>query len=133
MQSDNHPGGTKSALNSVMPAHAGLDRRQRRRWRNALDGKNLPGFRLHGEKQARPRQLPIDKDGASATDTLLAANVCTGKAELQPQRVYEGLARLDVNFGDSPVYQKSHDFFSHGTTCLESANRSDRASSTSAK
>src|SRR5205807_8837735 len=74
----------------------------------ALDRLDLRVARLHRQQDARTHRLAVQQDGACAAHAVLAAEVCTRKAEVLAQRVGEGFARLYVQFATRSVHGELH-------------------------
>src|SRR4051794_12300908 len=57
--------------------------------RDALDGRDLAAFELHGEQRAALRRLAVDEDGTRSALTRVAADVRPGQPDDVAQEMYE--------------------------------------------
>jgi len=57
--------------------------------RDALDGRDLAAFELHGEERAALRRLAVDEDGTRSALTRVAADVRPGQPEHVAQEMDE--------------------------------------------
>ena len=53
-----------------------------RQSRQPLDGQDLSSICLHGEDQTRTDTLAVEQNGAAASDSLLAAQMSSGKPKM---------------------------------------------------
>src|SRR5262245_31167413 len=79
-----------------------------------LDGQDLSSICLHGEEQTRTDALAVEQDGTTAADSLLAAEMSSGKPKMVAQEVSQRQTRLHKSVTlfavDGQLYRK---LFSH--------------------
>ena len=69
-----------------------------RQSRQPLDGQDLSSVCLHGEEETRANGLAVEKNGAAAADSLLAAQMSSGKPKMVAQEVSQRQTRLHKPF-----------------------------------
>jgi hypothetical protein len=91
------PRSAEAALESMLFMERLLKRAQRfGLGRQALDCFDVCPVGFRREHQARANGLSVDEHGAGPADTVLAADVRAGQAELMPEEVGEEQTWLDI-------------------------------------
>src|SRR3990170_4708862 len=93
-----HPGSAKTALQGVVVEKGLLNRMELFSLCQTFDGGDFGAIGLNREEDARANDSPIQKYGAGAAHAMLAAQVHPGKAEILPEKVSQGFARLHLAF-----------------------------------
>src|ERR1044071_9952765 len=62
--------------------------------RDAFHSFSLGAVHLHSEEQTGAHELAVQRNSASATNTVLAANVGPGESEIVAEKIGEKLARF---------------------------------------
>jgi hypothetical protein len=95
----------------------------------ALDRRYLRALALRGDQQTGSHKLVVEKYGAGATHTVLAAKVSAVEAEPIAQRVGKCRSRLDVDPLVGPVHPEGQTQASHATLFATSSSaRTNRTS-----
>ena len=69
----------------------------------SFDGLYFRAVGLDGEHQARAYRCAIDEHRTCAANTVLAADMGTGKSEFVAQEIREQQSRLDLSLEDAPI------------------------------
>ena len=89
------PGRAKTALQRVMALERRLQNAEAvGRRRQAFHGPDLAAVDLRGKRQAGPRRLAVDDDGAGAAHPMFAADIGAGRADLMAQEIGQQQPRL---------------------------------------
>ncbi len=108
MRGGQHAGRAEPALQRMMLAEGGLQRRQGIIGRKTLDGNDRAAFGLNRQHQARADRLPLDDDGARAAHAMLAAEMGSGLPQHIAQAIGQVHARLDIDRDGVTVKQEIH-------------------------
>src|SRR4051812_32769206 len=98
-----HSRRAEPALQAVLVPEGLLDRMKLPVLRNALDGRDLAAFELHGEQRAALRRLAVDEDGTRSALTRVAADVRPGQPEHVAQEMDEEEPWLHLTGEIDPV------------------------------
>jgi hypothetical protein len=64
--------------------------------RETFDGHHLAAVGLHRKHETASDDLAVDQDATSATDTVLASQMRSGKSDFVTQKIREMYARFDL-------------------------------------
>src|SRR3989338_3767208 len=98
-----HPWSAKTALQGVVAEKGLLNRVEFVALCQTFYRNNFGAIGLNRQKDARANDGSIQKYGAGAAHAMLAAQVHPGKAEILPEKVSQGFARLHLAFGADAI------------------------------
>ena len=93
-QQHEEPRRAEATLERVLRHEGLLQRSETVRGAEALDGLDGAPLGLHGKHQAGTRRQAVNENRAGTADSMLAADVCPGEAEVVAEDVGESMARL---------------------------------------
>src|SRR5438445_197454 len=99
-----HARRAEAALQAVLFVEAGLDRRQDRALREALDSHDVAALHLDREQRARLDGFAIEEHCARAAAGRVATDMRAGLAKVRPEEVDQQHPWLDVAAARDPVY-----------------------------
>ena len=97
MRRDDHARGTEAALQGVVPAERGLQRREMGIVRQPFNGHDLGAVRLHREHKACTHGVAIDQDRTGPTYTVFASDMRSGQTQVIAQAIGKREPRLDLD------------------------------------
>jgi len=91
-----HARGAVATLDAMLFPECPLHGIEHSGWSDTLNGRDLPTIRLNGQNRATLYTFAVEMNGARPALACFAANMCSGQAQVIPEKLHEQRAWLYI-------------------------------------